>query len=362
MIKLKKIISIFLVVLLFGCSTNKKELQVFDDYTISAGFDTIISYKLYANNEQEFSEGIRKANILFLHYHQLFDKYNNYDINNIKTINDNAGIQPVSVDQEIIDLLYLSKSYSELSNHQFDITMGSVLKIWHDVREKATNKENYTLPTQNELKQANVCSGWDKVIIDDENNTVYLTESCMSLDVGAVAKGYATQKVSEMLMKEGFENGFVNAGGNIQFLGPKINGDPYRSGILAPTLNNSSSSLVVVPIDKTTAFVTSGDYQRYFLHENEIMHHIIDPDTLYPAKHARSITIITEDSGIADILSTTLYTMTYQEGLQFIKEVKSKGIKLDVIWIYDHLEEIKDENYSIIEEFYVLSTNKQYLK
>jgi len=361
-INLKKIISIFLVALLCGCSFNKKELEVFDDYTISAGFDTIISYKLYANNEDEFNEEIKKANSLFLHYHQLFDKYNNYDMNNIKTINDNAGIQPVSVDQEIIDLLFLSKQYSELSNNQFDITMGSVLKIWHDVREKALNEEAYTLPTQNKLNQASVCSGWDKVIIDDENNTVYLSESCMSLDVGAVAKGYATQKVSEMLIKDGFINGFVNAGGNLQFLGPKINGEPYRSGILAPTLNNSSSSLIVIPIDETTSFVTSGDYQRYFLHENEIMHHIIDPDTLYPSKHARSITIITKDSGIADILSTTLYTMTYQEGLQFIKDIESKGIELDVVWIYDSLDEIKDENYTIIENYYVLSTNENFLK
>ena len=359
---MRKIISIFLVILLCGCSFNKKDLQVFDDYTITAGFDTIISYQLYAKNEDEFSEEVRKANILFLHYHQLFDKYNNYDINNIKTINDNAGIQPVVVDQEIIDLLHLSKQYSELSNYQFDITMGSVLKIWHDVREKALNEENYSLPTQNELKQASVCSGWDKVIIDDEKNTVYLSEPCMSLDVGAVAKGYATQKVSEMLINDGFVNGYVNAGGNLQFLGPKINGDPYRSGILAPTLNNSSSSLVVIPIDEITSFVTSGDYQRYFLHENEIMHHIIDPDTLYPSKHARSITIITKDSGLADILSTTLYTMTYQEGLQFIENVQSKGIDLEVIWIYDNLEEIKDENYSIIDEYYVLSTNQNYLK
>lgn len=361
MIKLKKFISIFLVFLLFGCSTTK-EKQLFEDYTISSGFDTIISYKMYANSENEFKKAIIKANELFSYYNELFDKYNDYEINNIKTINDNAGIQPIEVDQEIINLLLLSKQYSELSNNQFDVTLGSVLKIWHDVREKALNNESYELPSKDELNQAKVCSGWDKVVIDDEKNTVYLTESCASLDVGAVAKGYATQKVSEMLINDGFTNGFINAGGNLEFLGPKINKDAWRTGILAPSLNNSSQSLVVIPLPEQVSFVTSGDYQRYFIHNDEIMHHIIDPDTLYPAKHAKSITILTKDSGIADILSTTLYTMTYQEGLQLIEKLKLNGLEVDAVWIYDNLNEIKNESYTIKENFYLLSSNIELIK
>ena len=285
----------------------------------------------------------------------------NYDINNIKTINDNAGIKPVKVDQEIIDLLNLSKEYSEISNHQFNVTLGAVLNLWHDTREKALNEKDYKLPTSDELKKANVCTGWDKVIIDDENNTVYLTESCASLDVGAIAKGYATQKVSEMLIEDGFENGYVNAGGNLQILGPKINGDSWRSGITTPNLNNTSESILVIPIQEMMAFVTSGDYQRYFIHEDEIMHHIIDPDTLYPARHAKSVTVLTENSSIADILSTTLYTMTYQEGVKFIEKI-NKEISVDVIWIYDQKDEIKNEEYVEKDGFYLLSTENIQLK
>lgn len=361
MIKLKKFISIFLVFLLFGCSTTK-EKQLFEDYTISSGFDTIISYKMYAYSENEFKKAIIKANELFSYYNDLFDKYNDYEINNIKTINDNAGIQPIEVDQEIINLLLLSKQYSELSNNQFNVTLGPVLKIWHDVREKASNNESYELPSNDELNKAKVCSGWDKVVIDDENNTIYLTESCASLDVGAVAKGYATQKVSEMLIDEGFTNGFVNAGGNLVFLGPKINGETWNTGVLAPSLDNSSDSLVIIPIGINVSFVTSGDYQRYFLHGNKIMHHIIDPDTLYPAKHAKSISILTPNSGIADILSTTLYTMTYQEGIKLVETLKSNGIQLEVVWIYDNLDEIKDESYTEKLGFYLISTSSSLMK
>ena len=358
---MKKILNILLIFLLIGCTSNKN-LQIYEDYTINSGFDTIISYKLYSNSEKTFSEEIKKANNLFTYYHQLFDKYNNYEINNIKTINDNAGIQPITVDQEIINLLNLSKQYSELSNNQFNITLGSVLKIWHDVREKALANESYTLPSQSELNEAYLKTGWDKVIIDDENNTVYLTESGVSLDVGAVAKGYATQKVGEMLIEDGFTNGFINAGGNILFLGPKPDNVAWNAGILSPTLNNSSNSLVILQINDNSSFVTSGDYQRYFIHENEIMHHIIDPDTLFPAKHAKSITILTKDSGIADILSTTLYTMTYQEGLGLINSLKSNGLDIEAVWIYDQTKEIENENYIVKDNFYVLSTNNELIK
>lgn len=352
---MKKIKLLILSLFLCSCS-SPKEQQLYEDYTLSAGFDTVISFKFYANSEKEFDKEVEKATQLFLYYHQLFDKYNSYENNNIKTINDNAGKQPVKVDQALIDLLLLSKEYSELSQNQFNITLGPVLSIWHDVREKAENNEAYKLPSKSELEKASVCSGWDKVEINDEEDTVYLNQSCASLDVGAVAKGYATQKVGEMLLEDGYTNGFINAGGNLQILGPKLTGEGWNAGILKPSLDNSSESILIVPIAKNYSFVTSGDYQRYFIHENEIMHHIIDPDTLYPAKHAKSISILTKESSIADILSTTLYTMTYQDGVELIQKINEKGTQVDVVWIYDKLDEIENENYYEKDGYYLLST------
>lgn len=353
---MKKILGIILCLILSGCSITKQEKELYSNSTLQAGFDTIITLKTYANSEKEFNEIFEEVTQTFMYYHQLFDKYDNYDVNNIKTINDNAGIQPVSVEQPIIDLLKLAKQYSELSNHQFDVTLGPVLKLWHDVREKAEQNVEYTLPTSIELNQAKACSGWDKVEIDENNKTVYLNTPCASLDVGAIAKGYTTQIVSEMLINKGYTNGFIDAGGNIQFLGSKIDGESWVAGIQKPDIAEMGKSLVRLEIAENNAFVTSGDYQRYFIHNDEIMHHIIDPDTLYPAKHAKSITILTKDSGLADILSTTLYTMTYQEGLKFINQLKENNIQIEVIWIYNNIDEIKDEQYIEIENYYVLKT------
>ena len=126
-------------------------------------------------------------------------------------------------------------------------------------------------------------------------------------------------------------------------------------GVTKPTLK-AQNSIVRLNIAEENAFVTSGDYQRYFIHNDEIMHHIIDPDTLYPSKHARSVTILTKDSGIADILSTTLYTMTYQEGKALIEQLNQSGVQTEVLWIYDTLDEIKDETYIEKDGFYMIHT------
>lgn len=353
---MKKIFLLCLCLLLSGCTQSTKEKTLYQSSTLQAGFDTIITLKLYDDSEEKFNETFQKAAGVFLYYHQLFDKYNDYDVNNIKTINDNAGIKPIEVDQTIIDLLLLAKQYSEYSSNQFNITLGPVLELWHDVREKAENNLEYTLPTQDELEKANVCSGWDKIEINDEENTVYLNQSCASLDVGAIGKGYATQKVAEYLISEGYTNGFIDAGGNIQFLGSKIDDEPWTVGIVTPSLTDQNS-LVRLKIDEEYSFVTSGDYQRYFIYNDEIMHHIIDPDTLYPSKHARSVTILTKDSGIADILSTTLYTMTYQEGKTLIEQLNQSGIQAEVVWIYDTIDEIKDETYIEKNGYYIIHTS-----
>ena len=353
---MKKIILLVLCFLLSACSQPQKQKSLYQSSTLQAGFDTVITLKLYAESEEKFNETFQMAGGIFLYFHKLFDKYNDYDVNNIKTINDNAGIQPVKVEQPIIDLLLLAKQYSETSNNQFNVTLGPVLELWHNVREKAENNQPYTLPTEAELNKANVCSGWDKVEIDDEADTVYLNDSCASLDVGAIAKGYTTQIVADYLKSEGYTNGIIDAGGNIQFLGNKITNEPWLVGIVTPSLTDQNS-LVRLNINEDYSFVTSGDYQRYFIYNDEIMHHIIDPDTLYPSKHARSVTILTKNSGVADILSTTLYTMTYQEGKDLINKLNQSGIQAEVVWIYDTLDEIKDETYIEKNGYYIIHTS-----
>lgn len=344
---MKKIASLLIAALMISGCTSNKPLTKYSNQTLNAGFDTIISLIGYTRSEEEFGQYFKTVQEEFLRYNALFDKYNNYEnINNIKTINDNAGIKPVKVDQEIIELMELSRSFSDLSENQFDITIGPVLEIWHDYRElgmiQNQNGEPTKVPSMEELNEANACTGWDKVEIDKQASTVYLNETCASLDVGSVAKGFAAEKVADTLQEKGLTSGIVNAGGNVRVIGEKPEGDNpnWKAGIQIPDLNGAGGSLGLVELSGKQSLVTSGDYQRYYIYENEVMHHIIDPHTLYPAKHARAVSIITEDSGVADICSTLMFNLTYEEGLQMIDKIRELGYPLSVIWVYDDTFEI----------------------
>lgn len=337
-----------------GSTLNKYSMTATD-----LGFDTVVSFIGYTENEatfNEYSDIVRKE---FRRYDQLFDKYNSYDgINNIKTINDNAGIKAVKVDKEIIELLEESKSYDQLTNHQFDITMGSVLNIWHDVREASLaaqkqNKETF-VPSMDVLQSAAKHSGFDHVIINKKKQTVYINDKDVSLDVGGNAKGFAVEKIAQKLEKKGLKHAILNGGGNIRLIGSKPDNEEWKVGVQIPDFKaQNSDSLTSIKISNNMSIVTSGDYQRYYMYKDQIMHHIIDPSTLMPARHCRSVTVVTPDSGIADTLSTTLYTMSHEDGVQLLSRLKKeKGISADAIWVYDSKQPVEDSKVSFTSNGY----------
>lgn len=339
--KMKKITGFIIVTLcLFGCSTDK-ELSRYQSNMTNLGFDTFISFIGYSEDEETFQALAEQAKQEFIRYNQLFDKYNTYEsVANIKTINDAAGEHKVIVDQEIIDVLLLSKQYGSLSNNQYDVTMGSVLSIWHDYREDAKLQEELgeegKLPSQSELDEAKTCTGWENIEIDETENSVYINKACASLDVGSVAKGYATEKVAQTLREKGLTAGIINAGGNVRIIGNKPDGKPWGIGVQSPDLQNiEGASLVNIESYDDYSYVTSGDYQRCYIVDGIMYHHIIDPHTLQPARYSHSVTIRAKDSGIADILSTTLFTMSYEEGTAYLATLREQGIEADAIWVFD---------------------------
>ena len=321
---------------------------------MDCGFDTFFALQGMPLEQDEFDTVFEEASDDFSYYNKLFDIYNDYEgINNIKSINDNAGVQAVEVDPVIIEMLEEAKYFYELSNGEFDVTIGALLKVWHNYREEGitlnNNGEKGNLPTDEELQTASKYKGWDHIQIDSENNTVYIDDSNISLDVGGIAKGFTTEKIAESLKSEGITTGAINAGGNNKTLGTKYNGSNWRVGIQNP---NGSDSLLVVNMDGECSFVTSGDYERYYIaSDGNTYHHIIDPETLYPARNYHSVSIITKDSGVADCLSTTLFTLSYEEGLELIQTYKEDhpDAFLEAIWIMDEDTEI-DSDYKHVTD------------
>ncbi len=357
---MKKIISLLLsAALLVACNASSvtptsSTTSLKSNICMDCGFDTFFAVQGMPLEQDEFDSVFTEASNDFSYYNKLFDIYNDYEgINNIKTINDNAGIQPVEVDPVIIEMLQEAKYFYDLSNGEFDITIGALLKVWHNYREEGidlnTEGKKGNIPTEEELEEASTHKGWEHVQIDEENNTVYIDDSSISLDVGGIAKGFSTEKIAQSLASEGITTGAINAGGNNRTLGTKYDGSNWRVGIQNP---NGSDSILVVNMDGKCSFVTSGDYERYYVAtDGNSYHHIIDPETLYPAKYFHSVSIITEDSGVADCLSTTLFTLSYEDGLKVLAAYKEDhpDTFLEAIWIMDEDTEI-DTDYKHVTD------------
>jgi len=318
---------ITILVTMTSCGSGNKRYQA----SFLELFDTVTTIIGYAKDEATFS---KKAQMIYDDlkvYHELYDIYNNYEgINNIKTINDNAGIQPVKVDQKIIDLLKFSEEAYDMSKGKKNIALGAVLQVWHDYREEGTNDpENAKLPPMELLKEKAEHTDIHDIIIDEEASTVYLADPEMSLDVGAVAKGYATERVAQYMIGQGYTSLLLSVGGNVRAIGSRDEADKLWSvGIQNPDLESDKQYLMITKLENLS-LVTSGDYERYYTVDGVRYHHIIDPDTLMPANYYTAVSIITKDSGLADALSATLFNMPLEEGKALIESMEGT----EAMWV-----------------------------
>lgn len=350
--KLKKLVlsllSLSMMMIMTGCS---KKYELMSHY-ITGPFDTITTYMSYVSSEDEFNEQCDYIEEQLNYYDQLFDKYNTYNgMNNLKTINDNAGKKAIEVDQPLIDLLNLSIERNQKISSKVNIAFGSVINIWHDYREEAESHDGVgTVPSDEELEKANQHTSIDSIEIDEKKKTVYINDALASIDVGATAKGYAIELIKDGLIEMGVDNFLLSGGGNVASHGQrKIQkegefylddcADKFCVGIESPQDGNYAASAddpdsenEAVLVVQGESIVTSGDYQRFYQDVNGVRyHHLIDPETLYPAVHFRSVSIITEDSGLADFLSSAVFLMEYEEGLKLVNSLDG----VEAIWLLE---------------------------
>lgn len=324
---MKRLLSLLLLAaLLTGCASTGKAPEQ-KQYTASFLdlFDTITSITGKSDSEETFRTKTQAVRDALLEYHQLFDIYNDYaGINNLKTVNDNAGIAPVKVDSRIIALLKDCSFYYELSGGMVNPAMGALLQLWHVARNDGVNDPAHAyLPDMKELQQAAQHMDFDAVVIDEAASTVYISDENVRLDVGAVAKGWSAQRVAEAA-PSGL---LISVGGNVCATGPKDeNGTAWVVGIQNP--DGGDNYLHTIYLTKGS-LVTSGDYQRAYIVDGELYHHIIDPNTLYPSTLWRSVTILCDDSGLADALSTALFLLPLEEGQALLEKCGAFAMWVD---------------------------------
>ena len=303
-------------------------------------FDTVTTVTGYAESKEDFLKANSIIEARLSEYHKLYDAYHSKtdagyeesyaNITNIKDINAVVGTEHVmrKVDKRIIDLLLYCKEIYELTGGETNVAMGSVLKLWHDEREFASkNPSEAKLPDPEKLEAASKHTDINKLIIDKENSTVFISDPEMTIDVGAVAKGYAAEMIARELEAEGFDGYALSVGGNVRTVGAKPGGEKWSVGIENPT--DALSPCVETVYVAGESVVTSGSYQRYYVVDGKKYHHITDKDTLYPSEYFDSVSVITKDSALADALSTALFSMPIEDGMALINGIDGA----EAIWI-----------------------------
>lgn len=292
-------------------------------------FDTVITIVGYENTKEEFDAVTSEILSQFAEYHRLYSIYHRFEgLENLCTINElvDGAHRTVTVDKRIIDMLVYAREMYDVTGGVVNVAMGSVLSLWHNYRTIGKDNPNEaSLPPMESLKAAAEHTDISMMVIDEENCTVTLKDPLMKLDVGAIAKGYATECVARSLEERGITGYVLNVGGNIRAVGSKADGEPWGVGIENPLGENYLATLQVVG----ESVVTSGSYQRYYYVDGKPYHHIIHPDTLMPAEGFVSVSVVCKDSGFGDALSTALFCLTQEEGLALVESLP----ETEAMWV-----------------------------
>lgn len=307
---MKKIISLLIIIsscfVLFACevkppSPSGENSRLYYDY-----FDTWGTlYDFSGASYSEFSVVADEVEKILKEYHELSDIYNVYDDkNNLATLNSKAGEGPVKLDEKLLDMLEYATEMYYLTGGETNIAFGSVLRIWHDYREEGTR-----VPDKAELEAAAQHTDIEKLLIDRDAGTAELLDSEMSLDVGAIAKGYAVEMVAKYLAGRDLESYFFDMGGNLRAIGGKSDGSPFAAAVENKVIGGYAARFEL----KNTALVTSGSSPRSYTVDGVTYHHIIDKDTLFPKNDYVTVSVKAPSSAVADALSTALFNMTQAE-------------------------------------------------
>jgi len=226
-------------------------------------------------------------------------------------INRCAGIRAVEVDQEVYAIIKRSKEISAITQGAFDITSGSLKKLYN------FKGQEFKLPSKAQLNQALACVGYKHINLL-EGHRLYLDKPNMYIGFGAIGKGYAADKVKELLLKKGVASGVINASGDLTAWGARADGKPWKVGIANPS--DRDKAIAWIPIDHASV-ATSGDYEQYFEIEGVRYSHAINPKTGKPVTGIKSVTVVSPRAELSDALATAVTIMGPEVGMHFIEQL-----------------------------------------
>ncbi len=266
-------------------------------------------------------------------------------------INERAGEGFYTVSSDTFFVIKKSLCYSEMSKGKFDITVGSLVRLWGIGTDEAR------VPTTSEISETLPLVDYKQVELSEDKHGVFLKKHGMAIDLGGIAKGFATDEVVKILRQNGVESGIADLGGNIFVLGTKPNGKPWTIGLQNPFDTKGSIFATVGVVDKT--LVTSGPYERYFEKNGKRYHHILDTYSGFPVENGlMGVTIISDSSIDADALSTTIFALGLEEGMKFVEGLNH----IDAVFVTNDYKVytspgIKEYNFTIINKQFQMKNN-----
>ena len=366
----------FLAVILIGCVNNQTTaVNPNSDYCtetddegvfvcekrFTSYFDTIMSLKIYYDENSDYNVDAVFDDFeeLTIKYHQYFDKYNAYpNVNNVYTINNSD--ETVTLDQELFDAIKYARDnediYKDGDNLLFNIALHPVLEVWHNARNSNNCDSfielgvDYCPVPEIDMENTDFNIDPDDIVLDEENLTISFNKADMGIDLGGFAKGYFSEIVSQELNQYNI-NYILNLGqSNVYAHGlnlTKSDGLFYIALTTPFKTVDDDPYYAVVKLESGLNLVSSGNYQRYFknvfdLEDETLYHHIIDPRTYYPGGEVTSLTILYDNAAIGDILSTTLFLMSLEEGLEFVNNYEG----LEALWYVDKDNIVMSDNFA----------------
>jgi thiamine biosynthesis lipoprotein len=241
-------------------------------------------------------------------------------ITQISLVNKNAGIQAVRVDSEVYELVERAIKISQLTEGAFDISYASMDKIWK------FDGSMTTMPTEEAIKKSVAKIGYKNIILNKEDQTIFLKFPGMKLGLGGIGQGYIADKVKTVLVAKGCNSGIVNVSGDINAWGKQINQKPWTVGIINPM--NKNKVFATFPLENSSV-ETSGNYEKYVIFNGIRYSHIIDPRTGYPTQGVVSVSVFAKQTEIADALATGIFVLGVEIGLDLVNQLK--GIECIIV-------------------------------
>jgi FAD:protein FMN transferase len=303
-----------MIVSLFGCDIKKD--TVFRESRSS--MHTIVAVTAVSDSPENARKAIEES---YAELDRLAGLFNFYDEKSeLSEINRQAGIAPVKVSKETLGIMEKAVYVSEMTEGAFDVTVGSLVKLW--------DMEKRIVPDKKTIEQTRKNVGYKNIVIDRPDSTIFIRKQGVKIDLGGIIKGYAADRVVETLTRHGIKSGIAQVGGEVRAFGKRPDGGPWVVGIQNPRQKGGGDEIIASVEISDRAISTSGDYNKYFEKDGRRYHHLIDPKTGYPSLNCGSATVIAKDAITSDGFSK-LFILGPEKGIEAAKKAGVEVIFID---------------------------------